>query len=105
MYQITFFNTCKFFPSEYLYLDQSVVKYIKCSPSKPILAHVLLQGYDCHGANANKGQQPKCPQRGLGKISELYYLAPGSQATQGMASSDKRGIPFVCTSSHKITLG
>lgn len=36
-----------------------------------------------------KANSPKCPQRGLGKISELYYLALGSQATQGMASSDK----------------
>lgn len=94
-----------FFPGVYLYVDYCVVKNIRWSPFNLKLTQVLLQRCDCHGANANKDQQPKCPQRDLGRISERYYLALGSQASQGKASSDKQGIPFVCTSSHKVTLG
>lgn len=86
MYQMTFFSltlVCFFFPRVCLYLDYSAVKNIKCSPFNPILAKVLLQWCDCHGVNANKVWEPKCPQRGLGRISELYDLALGSQASQG----------------------
>lgn len=91
MYQISFFSTCNIF-SWWVFISWLVVKNIKCSPSNLKPAQILLQGCDsqCH-----KGQQ--CPQRGLGRISELSYLALGTQASQGMASSDKQAIPFVCT--------
>lgn len=93
MYQISFFSTCNFF-SWWVFISWLVVKNIKCSPSNLKPAQILLQGCDCQ---CHKGQQPKCPQRGLGRISERSYLALGTQASQGMASSDKQAIPFVCT--------